>query len=150
MPETIQCTNCGSILAEADVFCGECGAPHPLLDPEAKVPAEPAAPPPAQPAPPQPARPGAPPYTSPRPAPPARPSKTGWQVAVIILGVVGMLCCLAGIATFLFGGSVQSEGLSPEQNWLYSALICLLPIGGTGAILIMAAAAIWFIRLRER
>lgn len=149
MPETIQCTNCGAILADEDIFCGECGAPHPLLEPGAEVPAAPT--PPAQAAaPPPPARPAPPPYKPPRPAQPARSSKTGWEIAFIILGIVGMLCCLAGIAATLFGGSVQSEGLSPEQNWLYSVLICLLPIGGTGAILILAAAAIWFIRLKER
>jgi hypothetical protein len=146
MPETTQCTNCGAILTTDDIFCGECGAPHPLLDPNAKVPAEP----PAQPAtPPSPTSPAPPAYVPSHPTQPSS-SKVGWQVAVIILGVVGMLCCLASISCFLFGGASQTEGMAPEENWLYSTLLFLLPIGGTGLILILAAVVVWFTQLRKR
>lgn len=133
MPETIQCSNCGAILQESDLFCGECSAPRPpstadvdILDkPPANVPPVPA---------------------------PARRSdpERGWRVAAAVLGsIAALLCVLAIIATVLFG-MIPAEDLTTTENWIISSVCCLVPIGGVGAVAGVAALVIWLTQLRNR
>jgi hypothetical protein len=140
MTEPIQCDNCGAVLLEEDLFCGECGAPRPSLT-EVAQPAthEPSASQPL-PAPPLAPRPGG------RSASPTR----GWRVSVIILGILAAVLCLLGTAGFLLFGLTESEGFTTEENWVFATLCCLLPIAGSGVILAVAAVGIWFARLRNR
>jgi hypothetical protein len=140
--EPIQCDNCGAVLLEEDVFCGECGAPRPSLAEAAQpVAQEPSA---SQP------RPAPPPPTPPQPAGRSGSPTTGWRVSVIILGILAAVLCLVGFAAFLLFGLTESEGFTPEENWLFATFCCLLPIAGTGVILAVASVGVWFTRLRKR
>jgi hypothetical protein len=70
-------------------------------------------------------------------------------VAFLVLLVLGVLACIAGLAGFLFMGLVGSETATAEENWLGGTLCCLLPLGGTGVILAIVDSAIWYTRLRK-
>jgi hypothetical protein len=134
MAQAIQCENCGAILIEEDVFCGECGAPRPdATGPsETEVVDSPTIAPP------------------PSPEAPSGSRETAWRVAVIVLGVTAAILCLIGVAAFLLFGLTDSDVTSPAEDWLYATFCCLLPIAGTGAILAIAGLGIWWVRLRNR
>jgi hypothetical protein len=68
----------------------------------------------------------------------------------MVLIVLGILTCLAGLLAFLLAGFMEYEAMTVAENWLFSALCCLLPIGGAGAILIAVGAGLWYSRLRRR
>ena len=135
MAESIQCDSCGAVLLDEDVFCGVWGVPRPL----ASTPPEPkaAVPPAALPA-------------TPPPLGPSRSSTDIWRIVVIVLGIGGAILCLLGISAFLLFGLTEGVDVTPAENWLYSIFCCLLPIAGTGAVLIAAGLGIWWIRLRNR
>ena len=134
MAQPIQCDNCGAILVEEDVFCGECGAPRP----SAAQPAEAEAPPA--------------PDTPPPPPPevPGDSRETAWRVVTIVLGIMAAILCLVGVAAFLLFGLTESDVTTPAEDWLYATFCCLLPIAGSGAILAVSSLGIWWIRLRNR
>lgn len=135
MAQAIQCSSCGAVLFEADIFCGECGAPRPASTPVPEL-AE-----------------LEPPDTAPAQAAPAVAAKarqTPWRVMAIVLGILASILCLAGIFAFLLFGLTDPQGFTIQENWLYATLCCLLPIGGAGAILAIASLGIWFTRLRSR
>lgn len=138
MAERLQCDNCGAILLREDQFCGECGAPRPA-PPEAVEPSP--APEPKRP----PSVPPVPPSTQPNSS-----AEVRWRVASIVLLVLGVLACLAGLIAFALVGSIGGETTTVEEDWLFSAFCCLLPIGGTGAILAAVGAVIWYTRLKRR
>jgi hypothetical protein len=147
MTGQLQCDNCGAVLLEEDLFCGECGAPRPSLA-EALEAAEAEQSAVVE----QPVTPAPPPYTRPRPAP-ARPSRSpeaGWRVAVTILIVLGVLACIAGLISFFVFGSMESEAATVSEDWLYSGMCCLLPIGGAGSVLLAVGGVLWYTRVRKR
>jgi len=133
MTGPIQCNNCGAVLLEEDTFCGECGAPRPSGTSPAEVMEEPQAD----------AAPEAPPVQQPG-------SDTVWRVAAAVLGIVGVLVCLLGLAVFLLFGLIEGEDMTPAENWLISAICCLLPIAGTGVAIAVAGLVIWWAKLRNR
>ena len=135
MAESIQCETCGAVLLKEDVYCGECGTPRPIVAP-ASEPAEPGPP-------------GTPPLPQRTEQAPAAPS-AAWQVAAIALGIIGAILCLLGMAAFLLFGLTEGGDVSPTENWIYSTFCCLLPIAGTGAIVALFGAGIWWFRLRSR
>jgi hypothetical protein len=145
MTEIIQCENCGAALAPEDTFCGECGAPRPASGGAA----EPAKP--DQPAAPQ-VAPSPPPFV-PAALPAAHPiasAQKGWRAAFITLVVLGAITCVVGLAAFLIFGSIPGENMTPQEDWLYSAVCCLLPIGGIGALLVVIGGVIWYTRVRKQ
>ena len=133
MTGPIQCINCGAVLLKEDIFCGECGAPRPSETSPAEDMEEPQADP------------------LPEPRPVRRPDPdTIWRVAAAVLGIVGVLVCLLGLAVFLLFGLTEAEDMTPAENWLLSTLCCLLPIAGTGVAMAVAGLVIWWAKLRNR
>jgi hypothetical protein len=141
MTGPIQCINCGAVLLKEDIFCGECGAPRPsetspaeaIAEPHTEVMEEPR------------------PDPLPEPRPVRRPdSDTIWRVAAAVLGIVGVLVCLLGLAAFLLFGLIEAEDMTPAENWLLSTICCLLPIAGTGVAMAVAGLVIWWAKLRNR
>jgi hypothetical protein len=144
MARNVQCKVCGAVLLPQDEFCGECGTPRP----EAASPVPPdEQPPAAAPAP------SSWPEMLPGPeevatAKPSFSARTGWRVAFLVLTAVGALACLLGVSAFLFAGLTETEGWTMEENWIFSTFCCLLPIAGSGLVLMMAGIGIWYSRLR--
>ena len=141
MAQITQCENCGAVLAPEDAFCGECGAPRPQEPSGVAEPAATSSAKPVRPAPPPPAP------TGPQPTPQAQ---VGWRVAFFVLIILGAIACLAGVVAFLLFGLTDSESFTPEENWLYATICCLLPIAGSGALLLLGSLGIWYSRLRDR
>jgi len=132
MAGSIQCDNCGAVLSEDDLFCGECGVPRPLSDGGAE-PLPDSSPAPAVPS----------------PVPSVGSPGTGWQIAAIVSAVLGGIVCLLAILVSLIAGLSEYESMTALENWLFSAFCCLFPIGGAGAIFIGFAATVWYKRLRR-
>jgi hypothetical protein len=132
-----QCKQCGAVLLPEDTFCGECRAPRTEATSPSPRDAQPEALPPAS-------EDAAPAATGPVPS-----TRTGWRAAFVALTVVGVLVFILGILAFLLAGVTETEGWTAQENWLFSAGCCLLPIAGSGLVLILAGAGIWFKRLRE-
>ena len=132
MSQPIQCDNCGAVLLKDDIYCGECGAPRPTVVASAEAVHEPEASPPQE-----------------LGAGDETKSDTAWRVAAAVLGIVGILVCLLGLAAFLLFGLMEAEDVTPAENWLISAICCLLPIAGTGVAMAIAGLVIWWARLRN-
>jgi hypothetical protein len=90
------------------------------------------------------------PLSASEPASSLRSRRRLWKLIVITLGLLSVLLCFAGLLTFLLFGLTDSEIASPRENWLYSALCCLVPLTGTGSVSGLAALGLWFARLRKR
>ena len=132
MSQPIQCANCGAVLLEDDVYCGECGAPRPAVVARAEAVDEPET--------------SLPPELG---SGDKTESDTAWRVAAAVLGIVGVLVCLLGLVAFLLFGLIEAEDMTPAENWLISALCCLFPIAGTGMAIAVAGLVIWWTRLRN-
>lgn len=143
MAETIQCQDCGAVLLDEDLFCGECGAPRPSTSGEpASVPKELL-----------PATGVEAPSSSDSPLAPAakrNDARQRWRVGAIVLLVLGVLACVAGLGAFVLFGVTPSEATTPAEDWLYGGVCCLLPIGGFGTVLVLAAAGMWYSKIRNR
>ena len=138
MAAATQCPYCGAVLLKEDLFCGECGAPNPLAA-DGVVPAAPPPPPPLPPS-------GLP---SPPPSVPASSGK-GWQIAWLSLIALGVVSCLLAPIIFVLFGLMPSETVTPQERWLYSAICCLLPIGGVGIALVILGLIIRYIQGQRR
>ena len=149
MTQPIQCSNCGAVLLEEDVFCGECGAPRPSETSPAEAKEEPLTEMTEEPQPEVPAEPRRDPLPEPGTVDRSDPD-TIWRVAAAVLGVVGAVVCLLGFAGFMLFGLIEAEDMTPAENWLISAICCLLPIAGTGVAMAIAGLVIWWARLRNR
>jgi hypothetical protein len=151
MAGTVQCENCGALLLEEDVFCGECGAPRATI-PEDPTPSEAAAQSPADPSLPlaggEVAQIAATESLGDAEAKPASTSVSGWRVAVTALIAFGALACISGILAFLVFGLIGGETTTAAEDWLFATMCCLLPIGGVGAVLVAAGGLVWYLRLR--
>ena len=152
MAGTIQCENCGALLLEEDVFCGECGAPRATI-PEDPTPSEAAAQSPVDPplamAGGEAEQIAAPDLLGDVEVKPTSTSVSGWRVAVVALVAFGALACISGILAFLVFGLIGGETTTAAEDWLFSTLCCLLPIGGVGAVLVAAGGLVWYLRLRD-
>jgi hypothetical protein len=134
MDKVVVCEECGGVLAKDDLFCGECGA---LRAPGAQAP-------PAAGEPPDP-EPSAPPAARPPVSPEGR-----WRAAFIILVVLGIITCFVALAAFLIVGATPSEFTTPQEDWILSAVCCLLPVGGAGIAFISAGVVVRYRSLRKR
>jgi hypothetical protein len=138
MADEIQCDNCGAVISVEDLFCGECGVPRPVT--EAAEPWKTY----------EPAVEEAVPTSDPSPSLSPASVDTRWRVSFTVLLVLGGLACLASLVAFLLVGSIGGDTTTPTEDWLISAFCCLLPLGGAGAVLAAASAAIWYSRVRSR
>lgn len=141
MADPIQCTTCGAVLLEDDLFCGECGAPRPAPGDAMADAIAPETIPPV----------GAIP-AAPRPVPPVRSTggtHAGWRMAAYALLGMGVLSLIMGMVAFFLAGTSPSEGLTTTENWLFPAGCCLLPFAGFGVLAAAVGAAIWYTRLRN-
>lgn len=131
MTRAIQCDNCGAVVLKEEPVCGECGAPRPpviashqlIEEPETDAPQEPIG---------------------------ALRTSAVRRVVAILLALAGALLCLLGLAAFVILGLGEREGVPPPENWLYSAICCLLPLAGAGTTVALVALALWWTRLRKR
>jgi hypothetical protein len=71
-------------------------------------------------------------------------------VIAAVLGVLGPILCLLGFAVFLLFGLTDTESVTETENWLLSAICCLLPLAGAGIVIAVAGLVIWWARLRKR
>lgn len=144
MTDHHQCDNCGAILAEDDLFCGECGAPQPAAQstPEA-----------AQPGPAPTAAPGSEPV--PEAASSAAPAKStrtprqfrtaGIIAVTLALAAAALLCAMGLFTTFLVPDS--ETGLTATQDMLiFSGLCCFCP----GALAVIVAVVVWVLVIRRK
>jgi hypothetical protein len=123
MGDSVQCDECGAILAEDDLFCGECGAVRP---PGTEV---------SQPVPNAPL---------PAPSPVAR-----YRALFIVLIVLGIVTCILALISFLVVGALPSDVTTPQEDWLLSGICCLLPLGVAGLGLLIAGVVVWRKLLRN-
>ena len=131
MADPVQCDECGAILAEDDLFCGECGAVRP---PGTEV-SQPALDAPA----------------SAPPAPPSAPSPVArYRALFIVLIVLGIVTCILALISFLVVGALPSDVTTPQEDWLLSGICCLLPVGVAGLGLLIAGVVVWRKMLRDQ
>jgi hypothetical protein len=141
MADPVQCDECGAILAEDDLFCGECGAVRP---PGTEV-SQPAVDAPAL------APPAPPPAPSPvAPSPVALSPVARYRALFIVLIVLGIVTCILALISFLVVGALPSDVTTPQEAWLLSGICCLLPVGVAGLGLLIAGVVVWRKLLRDQ
>jgi hypothetical protein len=141
MADPVQCDECGAILAEDDLFCGECGAVRP---PGTEV-SQPAVDAPAL------APPAPPPAPSPVALSPVALSPVArYRALFIVLIVLGIVTCILALISFLVVGALPSDVTTPQEAWLLSGICCLLPVGVAGLGLLIAGVVVWRKLLRDQ
>ncbi|MFC2030283.1 zinc ribbon domain-containing protein [Chloroflexota bacterium] len=141
MTDQYQCDNCGAVLTEDDVFCGECGAPQPAARAaqEAAGPETAAAPAPGP----------RPRVQAPRPAKPGSGPER-WRTAAIVAATLGVAAAVALCALGLFVAFLVPDadtGLTASQDMLLaSGLCCFCP----GALALILAIVVWALVIRRK
>ncbi len=144
MTDQHQCDNCGAILAEDDLFCGECGAPQPAAQPTPEA---------AEPGPAPSAVPGSEPVPEAvSPATPAKSARTPGQfrtagiIAVTLaVSAAALLCAMGLFVAFLVPDG--ETGLTATQDMLiFSGLCCFCP----GALAVIVAVVVWVLVIRRK
>jgi hypothetical protein len=135
MGERVQCDECGAVLAEDELFCGECGAVRP---PGTEV-SQPAAD----------ALASEPPASHPAPSPVAPSPVARYRALFIVLIVLGIVTCILALISFLVVGALPSDVTTPQEDWVLSGICCLLPVGVAGLGLLIAGVVVWRKLLRD-
>ena len=145
MTDRYQCDNCGAVLTEDDLFCGECGAPQPAAQAaqEAAGPGIAAAPAPG------------PRSRVQTPKLASKPAKPGsgperWRTAAIVAATLGVAAAVALCAMGLFVAFLVPDadtGLTATQDMLLaSGLCCFCP----GALALILAIVVWALVIRRK
>ena len=168
MAESVQCANCGAVLLEEDIFCGECGAPRPMLaatagPPEPVAAPLPSAPMPATAGPPGPAAaplPSAPMPATPLPPtpglPPVQPASRrsgvseGWRTAAIVVAILAVVAAVGlwiGGLLLAFVVPDPELGQAATQDMIVgSSVCCLCP----GVLSVAVAIVLWAVVIRRK
>jgi hypothetical protein len=149
MAESVQCANCGAVLLEEDIFCGECGAPRPSLAATARPPEPVAAPPPSAPMPATP--------LSPTPGlPPVQPASRragvseGWRTAAIVAAILAVVAAVGlWIAGLLLAFVVPDPelGQAATQDMIVGSSVCCFCPGGLS---LAVAIVLWAVVIRRK
>jgi zinc-ribbon domain len=148
MANPVQCDNCGAMLSDEDIFCGECGTPRPApaFRPEAAGPA--AAPPPSAPM----AAPSLSPAAGPLPQPSSRAGgvSQGWRTAAIVVAILAAVAavglCISGLILAFLVRDPELGQAGTQDMIIGSSVCCLCP----GVLALIVAIVLWVFVIRRK